>query len=292
MIIGEATAEKLIISDYVQPVYNPADMKQPPVVGFLDGDGKMMFAIPCDSPNQAAELSDKFQLIFLEAMKKAGINPRSEKKIVDDFHRLFYMKAFMDGNKAEAQTQAMYKGMQIQKNGLDLQIYHEILWDTKPTLIIECGSASGASAIWMADQMDAIGEPCAIISIDISTDEQMPKHRRVTFLSGSTLDEKIYADVATASYSFDRVMVVLDDDHHMAHVAKELELYPQLVTPGCYLIVEDTNVNGEPVMHGYGQGPQEAVKAFLQSTDLFVVDRTREKFFMTWNPGGYLKRLR
>jgi cephalosporin hydroxylase len=35
----------------------------------------------------------------------------------------------------------------------------------------------------------------------------------------------------------------------------------------------------------------EAVEAFLAENDQFVVDESRQKFFMTFNPRGYLKRV-
>ena len=34
----------------------------------------------------------------------------------------------------------------------------------------------------------------------------------------------------------------------------------------------------------------EALQAFLAETDAFEVDRSREKFLMTFNPGGYLRK--
>ena len=85
-------------------------------------------------------------------------------------------------------------------------------------------------------------------------------------------------------------MVVLDSDHSRDHVLQELELYAPLVTPGCYLVVEDTNVNGHPVSPGFGPGPMEAVTEFLGTTDDFEVDRGREKLMLTFNPSGYLRR--
>jgi cephalosporin hydroxylase len=86
-------------------------------------------------------------------------------------------------------------------------------------------------------------------------------------------------------------MVVLDSDHSHAHVAAEIAAYSSLVTPGCYLVVEDTNVNGNPVLPEWGPGPMEAVDEFLDDTQLFARDPAREKFMMTFNPGGYLRRV-
>ena len=85
-------------------------------------------------------------------------------------------------------------------------------------------------------------------------------------------------------------MVVLDSDHRRDHVLAELDAYADFVTPGCYLIVEDTNVNGHPVAPEFGPGPTEAVERFLDADNRFAVDQTQEKFLLTFNPGGFLRR--
>lgn len=90
----------------------------------------------------------------------------------------------------------------------------------------------------------------------------------------------------------DSVMVILDSDHRKDHVLKELRAYSQYVTVDSYLIVEDTNINGHPVYPDYGPGPMEAVEESLKEDDRFAVDRTKEKLLLTFNPGGYLRRVR
>ena len=86
-------------------------------------------------------------------------------------------------------------------------------------------------------------------------------------------------------------MVILDSDHRKDNVLAELRAYSPLVQPGDYLIVEDTNVNGHPLVPDFGPGPMEAVDEFLATDDSFEIDPAREKFYMTFNPRGYLRRL-
>jgi cephalosporin hydroxylase len=86
--------------------------------------------------------------------------------------------------------------------------------------------------------------------------------------------------------------VILDSDHSKDHVKREMDLLSDYVSVGSYLIVEDTNINGHPAYRKFGPGPYEAVVEFLSKNDDFVMDRSREKFLMTFNPKGYLKRVK
>jgi cephalosporin hydroxylase len=76
----------------------------------------------------------------------------------------------------------------------------------------------------------------------------------------------------------------------MPHVLREMEIYSQLVTRGSYMIVEDSNVNGHPIMPNWGDGPFEAIEEFLKHNDSFEIDKECEKYYMTFNPNGYLKK--
>jgi cephalosporin hydroxylase len=51
-------------------------------------------------------------------------------------------------------------------------------------------------------------------------------------------------------------------------------------------------VNGNPVLPEFGPGPAEDVTRYLSLESFrFVVDASREKFHLTFNPGGYLRRV-
>ena len=66
--------------------------------------------------------------------------------------------------------------------------------------------------------------------------------------------------------------------------------YADAVTPGSYVIVEDTNVNDHPVYASHGPGPWEAVEWFLARRSDFAVDASMHRHHLTFNPRGYLKR--
>jgi cephalosporin hydroxylase len=96
--------------------------------------------------------------------------------------------------------------------------------------------------------------------------------------------------VAEAASRARSVMVILDSDHSAEHVYGELESYSPFVTPGCYLVCEDTNVNGHPVHRKHGPGPTEALRRFLPDHPEFTIDGSRELAGMTAHPGGFLRR--
>jgi cephalosporin hydroxylase len=206
---------------------------------------------------------------------------------VADFHRAYY-EAGVAGGIWKATT---WLGVQTWKCPLDLWVYQEIIHEQRPDLVIETGTAYGGSALFMATIFDAVGHG-EIITIDLDDVSwpSRPEHPRITYITASSTDPAIVAELADHASRLERVMVVLDSDHSAEHVYNELCAYAPMVTPGSYLIVEDTNINGHPVYETFGPGPMEAAQKFLQETTEFAMDETREKFLLTFNPGGWLRR--
>ncbi len=202
--------------------------------------------------------------------------------IANLFHQIYYNSGVW--------RQTYYFGHQILKCPLDMWIYQELITQIKPDVIIETGTYRGASALYMAHLCDLIGNG-EIITIDIEAHENQPKHPRIRYMIGSSLEPVIIDQVKEFIKNKSKVMVVLDSDHTMQHVAQELKLFGPMVTPGSYLIVEDSNINGHPVRSDYGPGPLEAIADFVRENKEFMVDYEREKFFVTYNPCGYLKKV-
>lgn len=159
----------------------------------------------------------------------------------------------------------------------------EIIFEVKPDIIIETGTAYGGTTLFFADMMCCINnaEDIGVITVD---KEPMIKFsdKRIQQFKGDSIDENLIKEISKFIKNNDKILIDLDSDHSKEHVLKELQLYSQFVSLGSYIIVEDTNVTGA----------WEAVCEFLKDRNDFMIDRSREKYMCTFNPSGYLKRVR
>jgi cephalosporin hydroxylase len=238
------------------------------------------------TPDQVAGLAPSVLTVFqllADAHLAQGDLPAAEQAIVDNFHRLYY-------NRSDQTWKRTYwRGVHVWKNPLDLWLYQEILQDVAPEVIVEAGTKFGGSAYFLANICDLMGRG-QIVTIDVTEQPNRPQHDRITYLTGSSTDPAVIDEVDRI-INGRRIIVLLDSDHSARHVLAELRAWHDRVPVGSYVIVEDTNVHGHPVYPRHGPGPMEAVDKFLAENDQFVIDESMHKFFMTFNPRGFLKRI-
>lgn len=217
----------------------------------------------------------------------------SEQEVVDAYHTLYYTKRLWE--------RTTWMGAACLKSPHDVWVYQEILFETRPTLVIETGTAWGGSAHFLGTVLDAMHAADTaydprVVTIDTVTRPTEIDHPRVKKIKASSIIPETIESVRGMIGEHDRVMIILDSLHNRDHVLAELQAYGPMVTPGCYAIVEDSNINGHPVHTDYapdqGPGPFEAVTDYLATTDRFEIDRAREKLFMTLNPRGYLRCMK
>jgi cephalosporin hydroxylase len=186
----------------------------------------------------------------------------------------------------------------------DIIALQEIVWDTKPTLIIETGVAHGGSLILYASLFELMKIDGQAIGVEIELRKHNedalnahPMHERIRVLKGSSTDPAIIAELKTIAKRHERVMVVLDSLHTHEHVLAELELYSPLVTPGNYLVCFGTSV--ADVTHELDlkrqwdqeRNPKSALDAWLATKPPFDVDQElSDRLILSDGPGGYLRR--
>ncbi len=209
-----------------------------------------------------------------------------DRETVDQFLTLYYNARY--SNLTWGNT--MWRGVKTLRCPLDLWLYQEIIFETRPDLIVEAGTANGGGALYLASMCEMLAHG-QVVSIDLRHPPALPKHPRLTYLTGSSVAPEIVAAVKARANDAKQVLVILDSDHTMPHVLAELRAYAPLVRIGGYLIVEDTIVSGHPVRADFGPGPMEAIEEFLADRSDWVIDRTKEKFLLSFNRNGYLKRI-
>lgn len=209
-------------------------------------------------------------------------------EIVRAFNVLYYGKGHGCG-----WMDARFMGVPILKYPTDLFAMQELVVETKPEVIVETGSAYGGSALYFAFLCQNLGRG-RVVSVDLVAEPTdappRPKHPLIDYVTGSSTDPAV-VDHVWSLIAGRPAMVLLDSDHRRDNVLAEMRAYAGLVPVGGYMIVEDGCVNGNPVFPEYGPGPTEAMEAFFAENDEFRVDESREKFMLTQNPCGYLRRV-
>jgi cephalosporin hydroxylase len=201
-----------------------------------------------------------------------------------------------------------WMGVPIIQMPADVMATQEVIWDTKPDVIIETGVARGGSVLFMASLLEMIGKGKVIgVDIDIRAHnresiETHPMSKRVVLIEGGSVDEDTVARVRAEIPAGAKVMVVLDSDHSRSHVLAECRAYGPLVTPGCYMVVADTIVGhmSEEIapkkrskLWFQGNEPLSAMQDYMAECDLFEVDPViNGKLVVASSPGGYLRRIK
>jgi cephalosporin hydroxylase len=208
------------------------------------------------------------------------------------------------------------------KHNDDLRRYEKIITETRPDVIIETGTNTGASANWFSSPRHH--HPYEIHPLVITIDTERNRWNRasvpenVVRVVGNSADPKVANRVrrelmaAHEDWPEARIMVSLDSDHSAAHVRQEIELYGPMVTSGCYLVVEDGIFSwlrdDQWRAHGcmradgtkiYDGTPLDAIGNWLTdtiragATDQFPFERDTDLEFaypVTMNPAGWWRR--
>jgi len=203
----------------------------------------------------------------------------------------------------------------------DIIATQQLIWSTKPDLIIETGIARGGSLIFYASILELIAQcggniDAKVIGVDIdirqhNKDEILrhPMSKRIEMIQGSSIDKLVYEKVIDKAKTAKRIMVCLDSNHTHSHVLDELRLYAPLVSLDSYLVVFDTIIEDLPSNligdrpWSKGNNPKTAIFQYLKEieenkiqgqdgSDLkFQIDQEIDnQLLISVSPSGYLKR--
>lgn len=208
--------------------------------------------------------------------------------IADAYHAWYY-----DSRVWERMT---FLGVPCQKAVTDIWNYQEVLSELRPSLVVEFGTFVGGSALLFSTFMSRITDHFRVLTVDIDTDrvhELAWEDPHIEIMQSSTTEPAVANRIHALRHEFPGpVFAILDSDHRAEHVLGEMKLLRNVLRRGDYLIVEDSNINGRPVLRGWGDGPAEAIAAYLEEypDDYRYDDERADKFLLSFAPGGYLIR--
>jgi cephalosporin hydroxylase len=201
------------------------------------------------------------------------------------------MTDLLETIQARIMTTTSYFGIKTLKNPCDFWVYQEIIFDLKPDYIVEIGNFRGGSALALAHLCDSIGKG-QVIGLDINQSEisdAVRAHPRLTFIEGDACDS--FAKVKAIVGNSTNVLIIEDSSHTYENTLNVLRTYQNLISRDGYFIVEDS-ICYHGLDIGPNPGPYEAIEAFTNENTDFSIDRTKESFLITWNPKGYLRRIK
>ena len=237
---------------------------------------------------------------YLDNRKNKSISLGLNKKVFEQSKDLIYNLDQYDYSYLWT-----WMGIPIIQLPADIMATQEVIWKTKPDIIIETGVARGGSVLFMASILEMMGNGQVIgVDIDIrkhnrESIESHPMSKRVTLIEGGSVDESILKQVRANIPDGARVMVVLDSDHSRDHVLEECRAYGPMVTKDCYMVVADTLVghldekeapqNRSQVWYK-GNDPLTALQDYMLESDRFEIDlEINGKLVLSSSPGGYLR---
>ena len=181
-------------------------------------------------------------------------------------------------------------GSRVHGAPTDLITYQELIHEVRPDWIIETGTRYGGRTLFLAHLCDQMGTG-RVISIDSRHEPDRPTHDRITYLDGRAHEEEVVAQVDAITGGTRSALVILGTRGARRRMHLEFQAYERFVPVGSYVVVENTILNGYPVNASHGPGPFEAVRRILNVNGDFVADSRWEKHGLTFNLGGFLRRI-
>lgn len=229
-------------------------------------------------------------------MNPTDLPEESQKSLIDGFHWLYH-RHLINGTWNRGGVIPRWMGVPIIQCPFDAWVFQEIIFETRPNIIIETGTYHGGGAFFYTTILDLLGlyynHTGTVITIDVDQSHVQVDCSSIIRIEGSSTDKDVVKQVKGYVKKHDKVMVILDSLHTYKHIKEELKIYSKLVSLGSYLIVCDTNLGNNPIRlsdQTDRPSPVLAVGDFLKTNRDFVIDKGRECHLFTFNPDGYLLR--
>ena len=198
-----------------------------------------------------------------------------------------------------------YRGILMLKAPNDLSILYQMFWNVRPRTVIELGSFTGASALWMADALNGANIECSVFSVELDHSLLHPQIKslqppNLSFIQGdcNKIQEVFPSEFLSAQ---PHPFIVIDDAH--TNFDNVMDHFHHHLTPGDYLVCEDTSPDVPADLLGITDKPNEwgydklhkwsrflSKHGNMYAIDSFFSDLFGYNGSSNWN--GYARRMK
>jgi len=190
----------------------------------------------------------------------------------------------------------------------DIVVLQEIIWEIRPSCVVETGIARGGSLILSASLMAMAQLRPRVLGLDI----QLLNHARAAIDSspfasdiavwegdsaGADAKSRV-EDFVARSPEGTAALLILDSDHSHDHVLGELRAHARALPLGSLILVADTLIEEFPAGHypdrpwDKGNNPKSAVDEFLQAdSDFSLSSQWSRRGLLTEFRDGIIERV-
>ncbi len=187
----------------------------------------------------------------------------------------------------------------------DIVTLQELIYETKPDVIIEVGVA-WAGTLLLYESLSKYSNTKKIIGVDTYIPNDLKKRifsksktNKIKLLTGDSTSLNTFNKIKKISGKYKNILIHLDSNHTKNHVLKELKIYSTLLKKNNYLIVGDTIIEHIPEQKhrkrewSKGNNPHNAIIEFLKTEKKFKIDKKINfKQLLSNNPNGYLLKVK
>ena len=209
-------------------------------------------------------------------------------------------KLYIETDKLNFSYTHSWLGEPILQTPDDIITQQEIIFKSKPEVIIETGVCWGGSILFY-NLMSKVVPIKKIVGIDVFIPKSLKNRlykkcdEKLILIEKDSTDLKLINDLKKKLRKYKNFYVHLDSNHTHEHVLKELEIYSRFLSKNNYIVADDTIVNEipnqtyRPRPWSNKRNPMTAVKEFLKGNKNFKVDYSLNyNHLISSSPGGYL----
>ena len=168
-------------------------------------------------------------------------------------------------------------GVPIIRQPDDIVLQQEIVWDLKPTRIIETGIARGGSLMLSSSLMEMYSTESKVLGLDIRIFNhaldalaEKIKQGKIEVYEGDSISTEARIKVSSFLANTSKpILVVLDSNHSHEHVLAELECIGGIIPSGSMVMIADTIISEMPENY-YQNRPWDRDNNPLTAVDEFL----------------------